>query len=278
MSCVTRWTSCWGGMKFYDDALRRYLERAPAALAIERMLECRILAQQAFRHPILDLGCGDGLFAATLFAERIDVGIDIDAREIARARQLNAYNELVVCSASCVPKPDASFASVFSNSVLEHIPELDPVLAEVRRLLVPRGCFYVTVPTDRFDLYSTLGRLLNTIGNEPTLNFYRAAYNRFWQHYNVHDEPGWRRVFMQAGFEICETRSYDSRGVCLLNDLLAPAALPAMFSKKLLGRWIVVPGLRRWWVPAINRVLGPIVDRLENDAEGGLLFLSLRKP
>jgi SAM-dependent methyltransferase len=265
-------------MKFHNEALRRYLERAPAALAIERMLECRILAQQAFTRPILDLGCGDGVFAATLFAERIELGIDVDAREIVSARQLNAHDELIVCSASRVPKPDASFASVFSNSVLEHIPELDPVLAEVRRLLIPGGFFYVTVPTDRFDLYSTLGRLLNTIGNEQTLSFYRATYNRFWQHYNVHDELGWRRMFMRAGFEICETRPYDSPAVCLLNDLLVPAALPAMFSKKLLGRWIAVPGLRRWLASVINRLLGPIVDRLENGSEGGLLFLSLRKP
>jgi SAM-dependent methyltransferase len=265
-------------MRSYDDVLRRYLEQAPAALAIERVLEWRILAQQAFARPILDLGCGDGLFAAMLFAERIEVGIDVDAREIARARHLNAYDELIVCSASCVPKPDGSFASVFSNSVLEHIPELNPVLAEVRRVLAPRGRFYVTVPTDRFDLYSALGRLLNRIGNERALNFYRTTYNRFWQHYNVHDEPGWRQVFTGAGFEICETRSYDSPAVCLLNDLLALAAVPAMFSKKLLGRWIAVPGLRRWLAPAIDRVLGPIVDRLENDAKGGLLFLSLRKP
>jgi SAM-dependent methyltransferase len=265
-------------MRFYDDILRRYLERAPAALAIERTLECHILAQKTFTRPILDLGCGDGLFAATLFAERIDVGIDVDAREIAMARQLNAYDELIVCSASSVPKPDATFASVFSNSVLEHIPELDPVLVEVRRLLVPRGRFYVTVPTDRFELYSTLGRLLGALGNERTLNFYCSAYNRFWQHYNVHDEPGWRRVFMSAGFEICETRSYGSRGLCLLNDLLAPVAAPAMLSKKLLGRWIALPDFRRRLAPTLDRVLRSVIDRLENGAEGGLLFLSLRKP
>ena len=277
MSCVTRWT-WWLGMKFNPDVFRRYLERAPAALAIERMLECRILAQQAFARPILDLGCGDGFFAATLFAERIELGIDVDAREIATAKRLNAYDELIVCPANCVPKPDASFASIFSNSVLEHIPELDPVVAEVRRLLVPGGCFYVTVPTDRFDLYSTLGRLLSTMGNERTLSFYRAAYNRFWRHYNVHDEGDWRRMFMRAGFEISETRSYDSPAVCLINDLLLPAALPAMLNKKLLGRWIALPSLRRWLAPAADRLLGRIVERLEKDTEGGLLFLSLRKP
>jgi SAM-dependent methyltransferase len=277
MSSGAHWTQ-WLGMKFHRDILRRYLERAPAALAIERMLECRILGQQAFARPILDLGCGDGILAATLFAKRIDVGIDVDAREIATAQRLNAYDELIVCAANCVPKPDASFASVFSNSVLEHIPELDPVVAEVRRLLVPGGSFYVTVPTNRFELYSALGRLLSAIGHERTLSFYRAAYNRFWQHYNVHDESGWRQMFTRAGFEIAETRSYDSSAVCLLNDLLMPAALPAMVNKKLFGRWIALPNLRRWLAPALQRLLGPIVDRLEKGTEGGLLFLSLRKP
>jgi SAM-dependent methyltransferase len=277
MSSGAHWTR-WLGMKFHLDVLRRYLERAPAALAIERMLECRILGQQAFARPILDLGCGDGILAATLFAERIDVGIDVDAREIATAQQFSAYDELIVCAADCVPKPDASFASVFSNSVLEHIPELDPVVAEVRRLLVPGGSFYVTVPTDRFDLHSALGRLLSAIGHDGTLSSYRAAHNRFWRHYNVHDEVGWRHMFTRAGFEIAETRSYDSPAVCLLNDLLLPAAFPAMLNKKLLGRWIAFPRLRRRLAPALDRLLGPIVDRLEKGNEGGLLFLSLRKP
>jgi SAM-dependent methyltransferase len=265
-------------MKFGQNFLTRYLALAPAALAIERVLECRILETQKFARPILDLGCGDGIFASVLFAEKIDLGIDLDPVEIERSRRLGAYDELLASPASVVPKPAESFATIFSNSVLEHIPDLAPVLAEVLRLLRPGGRFYVTVPTDNFEVYSTIGRILQSVGTHKALERYRAVYNRFWQHYNVHDDAGWRRLFEAAGFEVVETRSYDSRNMCTLNDMLTPLAGVSLISKKLLRRWMLFPVLRGAIAPLLGSAIEPLIDRLESGKEGGLLFLSLRKP
>src|SRR5277367_5210719 len=105
-------------MRFDSDFLSRYLEIAPAALAIERSLECEILARQRFTRPILDLGCGDGIFAFILCAEEIETGVDHDPAEVARARIYDRYEELITCSADAVPKPDASYRTIVSNSVL----------------------------------------------------------------------------------------------------------------------------------------------------------------
>ena len=63
-------------MKFKNNFLYNYLKEAPVALSVERSLECEILSNQEFKYPILDLGCGEGVFANMLFDEKIDVGID----------------------------------------------------------------------------------------------------------------------------------------------------------------------------------------------------------
>ena len=80
---------------FRSDFLANYTACAPLALAFERTLECRILSQQRFERPILDLGCGDGLFARVLFAEPIDTGVDPSEQELRKADRTGLYQELI---------------------------------------------------------------------------------------------------------------------------------------------------------------------------------------
>ena len=67
----------------------------PAPLAIERSHECDILPRQLFEHPILDVGCGDGLFSYCLFDEKLDTGIDPRTEELAHAQRYLGYEELI---------------------------------------------------------------------------------------------------------------------------------------------------------------------------------------
>ena len=105
-------------MEFNRDFLRRYMSVAALALAFERVLECRILSFMPFERPILDFGCGEGLFAKMLFAEKVDTGIDPNPKEIERARELDIYLELIVCKDDRIPKPDGHYRTIFSNSVV----------------------------------------------------------------------------------------------------------------------------------------------------------------
>ena len=41
---------------------------------------------------------------------------------------------------------DASFDAIVSQEVLEHVPEIDPAMAEAARVLKPGGRFYITIP------------------------------------------------------------------------------------------------------------------------------------
>ena len=147
------------------SVILEYISMAPLALAFERIVECRILSNKKFEHPLLDLGCGEGLFAKILFAEVIDTGVDPNARELSRAKELGAYKELIKCYGDKIPKPDGSYRTILSNSVIEHIPDIDPIFKEALRLLAPGGHMYITVPTNHFEKYTWISQILLKLRN-----------------------------------------------------------------------------------------------------------------
>ncbi len=264
-------------MKFKGDYLRRYLELAPAALAVERAVECEILKQQNFARPILDIGCGDGIFAHILFDEKLDVGIDIDPEEIARAELIGAYGKLMACPGSAIPAADGSFNTVLSNSVLEHIPDLMPVLKETHRVLAPGGTLYVTLPTDRLEHNSLPARIFSALGLKKLKSKYGRFHNTFWHHFNVHSIDGWREVFMSAGFRVKSERVYASPDFSSFYDLLMPFAIPSIAAKKYLGRWLLLPYARQFYYIFVDRIIQPIHGTLKSQPGSSLIFFKLIK-
>ena len=101
----------------------------------------------------LDLGCGDGILMSILSRHsglQGLTGIDVDPQETALAAKSQAYTQVVTGPADRLPFATGTFDYVFSNSVLEHIPDIDSVLAEVARVLRPMGRFLFTVPGPDF--------------------------------------------------------------------------------------------------------------------------------
>lgn len=262
-------------MTFRTHFLENYLSEAPAALAIERWLECEILSRHRFEAPILDLGCGDGIFASVLFSAPLDLGVDPDAHEIGKAEKRRCYRELLVRAGHDIPKPTGSFQTILSNSVLEHIQEIGPVLREARRLLAPEGRFYVTIPSHNFDRYSAGSRLLRALGLTEVDSWFRRSYNSFWKHHHAYRPEEWRSLFLSHGFQVESYQEYGSKTVCTLNDLLVPAAFFSLLAKKFTGRWFFCPQLRRLYAPALARVIGPWYRLDPHLQNGGLLFFAL---
>lgn len=101
----------------------------------------------------LDLGCGDGRLTRIVLdivGFRHLVGLDIDEMETRQALVHSFYDAIHTTNGGAIPENSESFDFVYSNSVLEHIPDLDPVLAEVGRVLKPGGKFIFTVPAPGF--------------------------------------------------------------------------------------------------------------------------------
>lgn len=106
---------------------------------------------------VLDIGCGEGRHAITayLMQDVHSVGIDmsLDDIRIACARfddfrraDANRSLSLAVANGTRLPFEDASFDKVICSEVLEHLPNYQAMLEEIRRVMKPGGALAVSVP------------------------------------------------------------------------------------------------------------------------------------
>lgn len=102
---------------------------------------------------VLDLGCGDGTAIRLLQAEGHELyGYDLPHRSKALERSLrplfgHRFTERIrISTDGTAPFRDARFDVVYANQVLEHVDDLDSVLAEAARVLKPTGAFYALLP------------------------------------------------------------------------------------------------------------------------------------
>jgi SAM-dependent methyltransferase len=136
---------------------------------------------------VLDLGCGNGVPATRMLAERFDVtGVDISDVQIARARLLVPRATFVRADMASHEFPQGSFHAVVSFFALIHVPmeEQRGLLGRVSAWLVPGGLFLATVGHDS----------CNRVGD-----FYGAPM--YWSHA---DAPTYCRWLSDAGIDVVE--------------------------------------------------------------------------
>jgi SAM-dependent methyltransferase len=103
--------------------------------------------------PVVDLGCGPGTHAVALARRGYDVvGIDGSPRMVEVARTRAAHDEVNASfDVDNVRAPlrfaDASLRGVLAILVLQHLPDPEAFIAEIRRCLRPGGHVLITVPS-----------------------------------------------------------------------------------------------------------------------------------
>jgi len=137
----------------YDAALTEHLHyRGPAFLrdGVKSALEA--LGRPMRFESLLDLGCGTGLAGQVFrpFAARL-VGVDLSAAMVARAEAKGNYDRLVVGNLAAFLSDeiakDAKYDLVVAADVFVYVSDLAPVLADIARVLAPRGVVAFTVET-----------------------------------------------------------------------------------------------------------------------------------
>jgi 2-polyprenyl-3-methyl-5-hydroxy-6-metoxy-1,4-benzoquinol methylase len=95
---------------------------------------------------ILDVGCGTGLNARH-FAAMGHTVVGTDVSSVAIQKFQNGLDGIVCDMADAgVPLADASFDLVFASEVIEHIADTAKFLAELGRLVRPRGTLILSTP------------------------------------------------------------------------------------------------------------------------------------
>jgi ubiquinone/menaquinone biosynthesis C-methylase UbiE len=158
----------------------------------------RFAARYAPQRCVLDLGCGEGYGSDALaHTAHFVVAADHNAEVMMHARQkyTRANLAFVVCDAQALPFRAASFATVVSFEVIEHIPDVRRYLEEIARVSATRGVV----------LLSTPNRVLRLLP-------FQKPWNRF--HLREYDVHAFRRA-LQTVF-----RRVDLCGVTARADIL----------------------------------------------------------
>ncbi len=189
-------------------------------VALWRAVELRVLAEEHFSRPILDLGCGDGLIADVLFMGEppIEAGFDPWWTQLRKSRISGMYGTVQQAMGNAMPYPSHSFATVFSNSVLEHIPDLQPVLDEAGRVLRPGGQFIATVPSDAFRRLLAGYRSRVAVGDLAGAELYATRVDQRLAHHHYHTPQEWGALLAHAGMQLRTTRYYIPASVAALWD------------------------------------------------------------
>jgi len=134
-----------------SDAYRDDIGDTEAGYA--EWLRTHLFPRLATSARVLDLGCGNGVPATRMMAERFDVtGVDISDVQIARARQLVPGGTFIRDDIASIEFPQRSFDAVVSFFALIHVPtdEQRGLLGRVSGWLVPGGIFLATVGHDSY--------------------------------------------------------------------------------------------------------------------------------
>jgi SAM-dependent methyltransferase len=178
--------------------------------------------------PVLELGCGDGLFTA-LTGLRVDLAVDRQPRAVKRAAARRSVYRAV--RQTDIRDLDASlgpFGTIFTNSVLEHVLDIDSVLERARELLAPGGRLIATVPLREMNGHLTVGMAA----------YVRARQSQL-QHRNLWTIDEWRARLGAAGLTIARTDLYLDALACRRWDRLDAAGALGV------GRYRVAPVIHR---------------------------------
>jgi len=131
----------------YHEAVWEMLpeDLEPSDFALRRRF---LLANVTAGERVLDVGCGEGRFAAELARAGAEVvAVDVAEEPLRRARMRHPELDLrLIDAAGPWELPDAAFEVVWAGEVIEHVLDTAAWLSEVRRVLRSGGVLLLSTP------------------------------------------------------------------------------------------------------------------------------------
>lgn len=227
-----------------EDFLR-YFPHTPAALAVKECARLTELRRYSCEGPILDVGCGDGLFASIAFKGAEVWGIDIDALEGRWAAASRAYTQIILGDITSARLPKDFFATCVANCSLEHVPRLDLALTTIRDSLKPSARAFLFVPDKDWAKDMLSVRTLEQLGSPSMASVLEDSINTLFKHRHLHDAAGWERVVAASGLIVEEVKPVLSAATTVTFEAFLLPSVAGWLNKHLTTRWTNFPGARR---------------------------------
>ena len=181
-----------------ENAASRMEERYRRLVLRDHLLFVeRALGEAGEKGPVLDVGCGGGLFLGMLRERGYKVlGLDVSEKAAGLTWQ-RQHVPAITGELAAAPVAPASCAAVTMFHVLEHVALPQAYLAEAYRLLAPKGRLIVQVPNAASWQFALLGRRWNGVDAPRHLHLFRAA--------------DMERMIEAAGFEVVRRKYFSLR-------------------------------------------------------------------
>lgn len=196
------------------------------SIKLFRSLELKTIHQNLknieLLQPSLDLGCGDGYITKLLFNSKFTYGLDNnEAGDVRVAIKKKIYGDVLIASAEKIPLQSRSLNTVFSNSVIEHIPDNEAVLSEVGRVLKLGGKFVFTVPCHNFSKYLFVSSFLEKMGLGFLAGLYVRKRNKMLNHHHLYSHSEWNKRLSRHHLKLQKYVYYISRSALMRWDRIA---------------------------------------------------------
>ena len=234
-------------VSFEDFA--QYFPHAPTALCIKECARLTALRRYECKGPILDVGCGDGLFAKIAFAKEEVWGIDIDANESRWAQASRAYEQIVIGDVTRAKLPEGFFATCIANCSLEHVPALERALDNIQRSLAPGARAYLFVPQRDWAAAMRSVRALRAVGAPRLARKLEESIDSTFKHHHLYDERGWREMIERTKLEIESIEPVLTSATTSAFEAFLLPSLAGWLNKRLTTRWTNFPRIRRRMAP-----------------------------
>jgi SAM-dependent methyltransferase len=258
------------------EDFKRYFPHTPAALCIKECARLSVMRRYPCPGPVLDVGCGDGLFARMAFDDVEVWGIDIDAAEGRWAAASQAYAQVILGDVTRAALPTSFFATCVANCSLEHVPRIDLALKNILSSLRPGGLVYLFVPNVIWARHLNSARLLEELGAHALSRRIQDSIDHIFRHHHLYDAAGWSKVVEQSGLQLVEVQPVLSSATTAAFEAFLLPSLAGLLNKKLTTRWTNFPSARRVFARPVYEAVKAIMSVSDPSPTGEFLLVARR--